>query len=285
MRQCVIFTADDFGMSHEVNEAIVEAHLNGVLNATSLMVGGPAKEHAVRLAKMHPTLRVGLHLALIDGWVATQEEFPLTLTVDGRRLRKDMTRLSLEIVYRKKVRSRIVQEIEQQFIAFRDTGLTMDHVNAHKHFHVHPFIAAAVVQLGQKYGLKGVRVPLEPRALMRRIDRRSLSKNDLLLLPWAKRLHKLVQRHELFSPDFVFGLSWTGQLHTERLESLLKALPAGISEIYFHPATTNTFPDSVHGYDYRAEFQALCSPKVLDLKKALRLKCGGYEDIRRLSLH
>jgi predicted glycoside hydrolase/deacetylase ChbG (UPF0249 family) len=57
----LIVNADDFGFATGVNEGIVEAHVNGIVTSTSLMVDWPAAAHAVELAREHPGLSVGLH--------------------------------------------------------------------------------------------------------------------------------------------------------------------------------------------------------------------------------
>ena len=60
MRRLIV-NADDFGLAAGVNEGIIEAHANGILTSTSLMVDRPAAADAVRLAREHPALSVGLH--------------------------------------------------------------------------------------------------------------------------------------------------------------------------------------------------------------------------------
>jgi len=60
MRRLIV-NADDFGFAAGVNEGIIEAHVNGILTSTSLMVNRPAAEDAARLAHEHPGLSVGLH--------------------------------------------------------------------------------------------------------------------------------------------------------------------------------------------------------------------------------
>jgi len=60
----LIVTADDFGLSHGVNRGIVEAHREGILTSTSLMVHRPAAEQAADLVRECPALSVGLHLEL-----------------------------------------------------------------------------------------------------------------------------------------------------------------------------------------------------------------------------
>src|SRR5207245_7473746 len=65
--RAVIITADDFGLSREINAAVISTFRDGVLTAASLMVAGPAHDEAARLAKQHPGLDVGLHLVVCRG--------------------------------------------------------------------------------------------------------------------------------------------------------------------------------------------------------------------------
>ena len=60
----LIVNGDDFGITAGINVGIVEAHCNGILTSTSLMVDRPAREEAAALARAHATLSVGLHLEL-----------------------------------------------------------------------------------------------------------------------------------------------------------------------------------------------------------------------------
>lgn len=60
----LIVTADDFGITPGINRGIVQAHREGVLTSTSLMVDRGAAGEAARLAHECPSLSVGLHLEL-----------------------------------------------------------------------------------------------------------------------------------------------------------------------------------------------------------------------------
>ena len=64
----LIITADDFGRSPEINAAVLEAHLRGILTSASLMVAGAAAPEAVEISRANPSLAVGLHVVLVDGW-------------------------------------------------------------------------------------------------------------------------------------------------------------------------------------------------------------------------
>ena len=59
----LVVNADDFGFSEGINRGILEAFDAGSLRSTSIMVGAPAFDDAVRRAHAAgPRLGVGLHL-------------------------------------------------------------------------------------------------------------------------------------------------------------------------------------------------------------------------------
>ena len=62
----LIVNADDFGISEAVNRGIVEAHDRGIVTSTSIMATGSAFEHALELARLRPSLGVGVHLVLTE---------------------------------------------------------------------------------------------------------------------------------------------------------------------------------------------------------------------------
>ena len=60
MRRLIV-NADDFGLTAGVTDGIVEAHVNGIVTSTSLMVDAAGAAYAVSRAREHPGLSVGLH--------------------------------------------------------------------------------------------------------------------------------------------------------------------------------------------------------------------------------
>ena len=71
-----VFIADDFGLDEATNLAILRAHCAGALHGASLMLGQPGTDHAVALAREHPTLLIGWHLHLCDSRPATRSAWP-----------------------------------------------------------------------------------------------------------------------------------------------------------------------------------------------------------------
>jgi hopanoid biosynthesis associated protein HpnK len=273
----LIVTADDFGAAIEVNEAVERAHRDGILSATSLMVAGAAAGDAVARARTMPQLRVGLHLVLVEG----QPVLPISAIPDlvdkAGQFRTDMARAGAAMFFRPKVRAQLAAEIEAQFAAFAATGLRLDHVNAHKHFHLHPTIAALIVRIGKIHGLKGARVPLEPQAVLGRIEKHKPSGVVALTAPFAQALRGRFRHAGITAPDWVFGLAWSGAMTQQRLTGLIDHLPDGLSEIYMHPAT-GPYWGSAPGYQYAAELAALTDPGMPERLAARGVKTGGFGD-------
>jgi hopanoid biosynthesis associated protein HpnK len=273
----LIVTADDFGAAVEVNQAVERAHRDGILSAASLMVSGAAAHDAVQRARTMSHLRVGLHLVLVEGKPVLPAHAVPDLVDSSGHFRTDMARAGAAMFFRPKVRAQLAAEIEAQFAAFAATGLRLDHVNAHKHFHLHPTIAALIVKIGKTHGLKGARVPLEPQAVLGRVEKRKQSGVAMLTAPFARALRARFRRAGITAPDSVFGLAWSGAMTQTRLAGLIEHLPEGLSEIYMHPAT-GPYPGSAPGYQYGAELAALTDPGLPARLAAKGIKIGGFSD-------
>ena len=240
------------------------------------MVAGAAAQDAIARARRLQRLRVGLHIVLVEGSPKLPAERVPDLVDAGGHFRTDMARLGLAIATQRTVRQQVRAEIEAQFEAFRASGLALDHVNAHKHFHLHPMIAAEIIAVGARYGMRGLRVPREPASVLSAIEPQIARVPTWVTAPWAALLARRARRAGLKTPDAVFGLAWSGAMSTARLLRLLQHLPEGRSEIYLHPATADDFAGHAPGYRYAEELAALVAPDVI--AAALNLRLVGYAD-------
>ena len=280
----LIVTADDFGASLEVNDAVEAAHRNGILTAASLMVAGTSAADAVARARRMPSLRVGLHLVLVEGRPVLPPAAVSHLVDADGAFRSDMAALGTLIACSAGARRELAAEITAQFEAFQATGLPLDHCNAHKHFHLHPVIGRLLMSIGARFGLRATRVPLEPADVLRQLESDSPRALALLMAPWALLLRRRVRAAGLIAADRVFGLQWSGQMTTERLSRLIRCLPEGLSEIYLHPAT-GPYAGSAPDYGYREELAALLSPQAAAACRDAAVQLGGFQDFAAPELH
>lgn len=271
----LIVTADDFGAASEVNEAVEQAHRTGILTAASLMVAGDAAGDAVARARSMPKLGVGLHVVLVEGKpMLPPEQVPALVDGDGR-FRTDMAMMGLTIFASPAARRQLVEEVEAQFAAFAQTGLPLDHVNAHKHYHLHPTIAATILTIGRRYGMKAVRAPIEPPELLRQVDGTRIGFR--VEAAWAKQIRSRMRAANMLVPDQVVGLAWSGAMTTERVRGIVEYLPDGLTEIYAHPAT-GPYAGSAPDYDYRGELGALTDNGVKIMIASEGVKLGRFVD-------
>ena len=242
------------------------------------MVRGAAFHDAVERARRLPSLRVGLHLVLCDGRpVLSPDAIPDLVDARGN-FRVDMTKLGFEMFVRRKVRRQVAAEIEAQFAAYQATGLPLDHVNAHHHFHVHPTIAAQMLDIGQRYGMRAVRAPLEPTRMLNRIEASASHATNRLTHTFASLLRTRARKRGLIATDCVFGIAWSGAMTEKRVLAVLQNLPNGITEIYFHPATVDTFDGAASDYRYVEELAALMAPGMKELVRRTGARTGGFSD-------
>jgi chitin disaccharide deacetylase len=243
------------------------------------MVGAPAATDAVRRAKQMPSLRVGLHIVLIEGRpVLPPQDVPALVGPSGE-FRNDMLSASVRIAFDPSARRQVAREIAAQFDAYAATGLPLDHVDCHKHWHLHPVIGRLVMRVGRRHGMKALRVPREPVRVLRRVESTSPSLESLVTRARARRLGHRVRWRHLQTADRVFGLAWSGAMTEPRIAGLLANLPDGLSEIYSHPATSNEFPGAVPGYRYADELAALVSPAIVNAVKANGIRLTSYSDL------
>ena len=137
-----------------------------------------------------------------------------------------------------------------------------------------------MVELAAAHGMKGARVPLEPQAVLARIEPYKATAVAALTAPFARSLRRRFRRAGIASPDHVFGLAWSGAMTGERLAGLIRHLPEGLSEIYTHPAT-GPYPGSAPGYQYEGELAALTDPGLPGLLASQGVQRGGFEDFSR----
>lgn len=225
----LITNADDFGFTRDVNEGILQAHQNGILTATTLMATGAAFDHAVELAREHPTLDVGVHLVLVGA-----EGFPATVA-------QLMGAIALG-------RIRIYEQLASQVRKILDAGLHPSHLDTHKHTHLLPPVMDAVARISEKFRIPWVRRPLDSP------------------IPFLGRwLQASLSRHGCRTTDHFAGFEITGKYDARQLEALVRNLPEGVTEFMCHPGLCTEELQSARTRlkeSRQREFEALICPQV-----------------------
>jgi hopanoid biosynthesis associated protein HpnK len=279
----LIVTADDFGLHEAVNEAVEQASVCGVLTAASLMVAAPAAEDAIRRARKLPNLRTGLHLVLADGRAMLAPELIPGLADPTGHMDSRMLVNGVRFFMLPDVRRQLEAEIRAQFCAYARTGLALDHVNVHKHFHLHPTVLEMLLRIGGDYGMRAVRLPHEPHWFAMRGGKWISGANGVFLTPWLALMKRRLRNANIAYNDRVFGIAASGAMDEGKLLDILSRLPPGVTEIYLHPAVQSgsAIAESMSGYRHSDELAALLSPRVSAAIAAGGFGRGGYADAGR----
>jgi len=284
MQKFLIVTADDFGLHHAVNDAVEQASCAGVLTTASLMVAAPAAEDAIRRARKLPQLRVGLHLVLTDGRAMLAPDLIPALADAAGRMNNFMFTDAVRFALIPSVRRQLEAEIRAQFVEFARSGLALDHVNAHKHFHLHPIVLEMLLRIGKEFGVCAVRVPDEPLWFAAIGGAWISGVGAALLTPWIRLMKRRLRSARVLYNDHIFGVAASGAMDETRMLEILARLPAGVTEIYLHPAAQSgqIIAASMSQYRHADELDALLSPRVRSAIDSAGVSLGGFGDLLRI---
>ena len=266
-KKLLIITGDDFGLSHDANRAILQAHLDGVLTTASLMVSGKAADEAIAIAKSHPSLAVGLHLVLTQGRsVLPAFQIP-ALVDDFGAFPNNSVYAGFRYFFNRSLRDPLEAEITAQIERFLASGLTLDHVNGHLNIHLHPTVLKILLALSDRYPIKSLRLAREPFWITVVHDPRHLGYKIShavifrLLSAWARRR---TSGHGIASNDRLYGLLESGAMTERYLLKLIRRLKPGTTEIYCHPGSSDCSEQArwMPGYRHDEETAALISPAL-----------------------
>lgn len=143
----LIINADDFGLTKGVNYGIVESYLNGIVSSTTMLVNTPGTNHAVSLAKEHPQLGVGIHLALTIGKPVLKTVSSL-IDDEGnfKRLAQQRNEQTIDL-------DEVLKEWTAQIETFYGYGLRPTHLDSHHHIHTWSHLVPVIEQLSKTYHL------------------------------------------------------------------------------------------------------------------------------------
>jgi chitin disaccharide deacetylase len=213
--------ADDFGMCHAINEAIIRSLEEGIVGSTSVMVPCPWALHALAWLKEAPDdVAFGVHLTSVSefplyrwGPISCRTEVPSLVDEAGYFYPESRIEEFLEQVD--------VGELEREYRAqiehVLDVGLRPTHLDSHLGIHIRrEEIFEMTLGLAREYSLP-IRAYYRP-FFIEEMRRRGYPPND----------HELMDSYVLDTVD-------KAALYAR----MLRALPIGLSEWAVHPGIGN----------------------------------------------
>jgi predicted glycoside hydrolase/deacetylase ChbG (UPF0249 family) len=244
----LIINADDFGMCHAINQAILRTLTEGAVSSTTLMAPCPWAPHAMQLLRENPDIPCGVHLTLVCdfsiyrwGPITSRGLVPSLIDDAGYFPGVDQIPDLLE-------RARLA-EVEMEFRAQIETVLAAGRTPTHLDWHCladggREDLFGLTVGLAREYGLA-----------LRVHDRRHAQKLQHDGLPTTD--HGVLDS---------YGMGWIDK--SARYAQLLRALPAGLSEWAVHPGLGNAEAQALEPETWhirRADFDFFISPEARNL--------------------
>jgi hopanoid biosynthesis associated protein HpnK len=296
MENCVRFrqlivTADDFGLTRRISEAIGKAHRQGIVTAASLMANSVAFESAVDILKCNPKLDVGLHLNLTEGQPLTPASQIPSLANSTGFLYDHPFKLGAAMFRGKVSAADLEKEVRAQIERCIAAGASITHIDGHKHVHVLPAALGVVCRVAPHYGIKAVRATVEKTPRLVSFIFRNSSSWPQILKQYV--FGKVVSGIWLFAPPAqkwrtlnaprrIYGITQTGFLDVTTFAEIVRGLETGISEIMCHPGYVDDaltrMPTRLRAQRER-ELELLTRPDVRDLLRQTGVSLISYRDL------
>jgi chitin disaccharide deacetylase len=240
----LIVNADDFGFTAGINRAIVEAHTRGVVTSSTLMATGRAFDNAVNLAKTVPHLSVGCHVVLIDGEPVLDAKQLPSLTPsrsDAGHFRDGLKSFATRALTGRLDAGEIEAEASAQIRKLQSAGLSVSHVDTHKHTHMFPAVLRPLLRAAKACGVCAIRNPFGPSKPLRSGE--LLTRPNLwtryaevrILRALSARFRDSVRAEGVVTPDGTLGVVVTGALDEKLFRAIAAHIPEGTWEFVCHP--------------------------------------------------
>jgi predicted glycoside hydrolase/deacetylase ChbG (UPF0249 family) len=223
----IVVNADDFGFSPDTVRATIRCFERGAVTSVTIMPRMPATDAALEYAASHPELDAGVHLTFVgDGVecaIAPPDEIPALVDEAGRfprtrdvRVRAMLQRLPID---------QIEREVEAQIDAVRSAGVTVTHVDSHRHLHKFAPFRAALRRVLPRFGITRVR----------NVQDIYLSPNHRSPTYWLRKSWRRRLMSEFETTDHFFMPSGPGDRQPTAILGRLEGLPGESLEIGAHP--------------------------------------------------
>lgn len=248
----VIITADDFGVSENINKGIIETFEHGVTSEINLMIHSFGSKEAKQYAKDKELTNLGLHLTLFNTDLG---EKPFR-NGDYVRALNDWSAAEL------------IKRIEAEIKDYEDYfGKTPSHINGHKQLHFNPKVIDYVFDYAKKNKIY--------------VRKWGDFKSETILNLEVDFIKNKFVEYNLGTSDFLFGFEYDfdqPENATLNYENLINSTPEdSVIEILFHPGYCDRFEEEMTSFikEREADRVLLCSEefkKMLKKYKVLSIK-------------
>lgn len=212
----LIINADDFGISKEVNYAIMAAMDLNLCMDTTLLVNFEASVHAAELAiSQNRKNNLGIHLNLTEGQPLTNKIKRESRFCNDKGLFQHKKGEHIMILS-KSEKIAVYEELTTQIQLCRKFGIPISHADSHNHIHEEPGLLFLIIDILKKEKIPFLRLS------------NNLGKTSFINKVYRTSYNKIISYHKLAGTDYFGSIN--------NLSKYRKTLNASsIIELMIHP--------------------------------------------------
>lgn len=218
----LMINADDFGLCDDANSATIEGLMAGTFTSATIIVPAPGFAEAASFAAANTQIDCGVHLTLNSEW----PDWRWGPVLGGLRVpslvdESGFFHPTVHSLFAYARLEEVAAELNAQIERALDSGIDVTHLDCHMGpLHLRADYHEIYAGLARRYRLP-IRIP--PRTTMHRLG-------------MTDALTRLDAEGILYPDNFISGVRRTPQTAESCWNRVLDSVPAGISEIYCHPA-------------------------------------------------
>jgi predicted glycoside hydrolase/deacetylase ChbG (UPF0249 family) len=262
----LIISADDFGLTHSINEGVLRAAREGVVTNINLIPTGLAADDAIATLKYDKIPEIGVHLALTETRPTANPRLISSLVDSDGLLPASRTAFLKRFLSGRIDTSHIRTELNSQMDKAAHSGARITNLSTHEHLHMIPVLFRMVADIARERGVRFVRV-LRKESLIPPLTLKKMVRS-VVVAYFSPGMERMLKKSGLSSADNFMGLLNSGQVSERVLLRMVGNVGDGVTELVTHPGFLD--PEVLDRYRFHInceeELYALTGPKV---KKAI----------------
>ncbi len=293
MDKYLIINADDFGMCHSQNLAIMELLGKGCITSSTIMAPCAWAFEAARFAAENPQHAIGVHWTLTSEW-GTYRWAPLTKGAASLCDEEGFMWHESDQVENEADGDEIEAEIRAQIEKLKLLGLNPSHVDNHMGsiYGIETGrleLLNIAIDVAGDYGFP-FRFPAKIVASQADNDMLDIKIDKELLVSMAAKFAAYADSKGVAMPDYLIPNDWNGpqkdsyESFREYVYELYRSFPEGVTETYMHPALESDELKAITGNWQRRvwEYNLLKDPATEQHLKACGIKLINYRDLKEM---
>jgi predicted glycoside hydrolase/deacetylase ChbG (UPF0249 family) len=274
----LIINADDLGADEARNAGIFEGIQAGIVTSASILPNGPGLLDALNTIHSVSFKNVswGVHLNLSEGKpISTLNS--ILLGPKGIFLGKVSSQRLLIRQGDRDLETEIEHEIDAQITLLESSGIPLSHLDGHQHVHVFPAVLRAMLGAAQRHRIPWIRIPYEPEPKSPDFTiPSSFCEEARFFSGLGQTARSILLESGLRPPDHFRGLYLKGRFSIQVLESVLRWLPDGLTELMVHPGRIVANPletpfSSFSTVEREQELETLLNAKLSLILKEMKI--------------